>query len=357
METVIPPEPVSCTGSRRKEAMPVNHETKEILYLKAEEDALPFFQALANKNRLEILRILRQKDASIKELGELLGISSAVITKHIQALEEAGIVRSSTRPGKRGLKKLCTLALNEAQVIFNNNYGDSARSFMEVELPISAYDQCEITAPCGMAGEDRIFGSIDDPRYFTAANRYAVNLLWFTSGWVRYPIPLLDVDLHRVEEIEISMELCSEHPGFNNHWKSDIAFELAGLPLGNWTCPGDFGDRKGRHTPGWWTLGTEYGLLKTLVVNREGTFLDGTQIGAVTAEDVLNTLQDTAQDTLPFRILAPASAVHPGGLNLFGRHFGDYDQNIRVLFYYRMNPADETVRDDEGAEAGSFLAA
>lgn len=43
----------------------VNHETKEILYLRAEEDALPFFQALANKNRLEILRILRQKDASI----------------------------------------------------------------------------------------------------------------------------------------------------------------------------------------------------------------------------------------------------------------------------------------------------
>ena len=38
METVIPPEPVSCTGSRRKEAMPVNHETKEILYLKAEEE-------------------------------------------------------------------------------------------------------------------------------------------------------------------------------------------------------------------------------------------------------------------------------------------------------------------------------
>lgn len=311
----------------------VNHETKEILYLRAEEDALPFFQALANKNRLEILRILRQKDASIKELGEQLDLSSAVVTKHVQALEEAGIVRSTTRPGKRGLKKLCSLALNEAQVIFNNNYGNSARSFTEVEIPISAYETCDITAPCGMAGEDRIFGNIDDPRYFGAANRYSVTLLWFTSGYVEYPIPLMDVDLERVEELEISMELCSEHPGFNSSWKSDISFALAGLELGIWTSPGDFGDRKGRYTPPWWTLGTEYGLLKTLTVNSEGTFMDGIRIGSVTIDDILQRL--TGQDRLSLRISADADAMHPGGLNLFGRHFGDYDQNIRVLFYYQ----------------------
>ncbi|WP_300940501.1 ArsR/SmtB family transcription factor [Faecalibaculum rodentium] len=322
----------------------MNHETKEILYLRAEEDALPFFQALANKNRLEILRILRQKDASIKELGEQLDLSSAVVTKHVQALEEAGIVRSTTRPGKRGLKKLCSLALNEAQVIFDNNYGNSARSFTEVEIPISAYETCEITAPCGMAGEDRIFGAIDDPRYFAACNRYAVSLLWFSSGYVTYPVPLMDVDLDRVEEIAITLELCSEHPGFNSSWKSDITFSMDGLSLGTWTSPGDFGDRKGRFTPAWWTLGTEYGLLKTLTVNSEGTFMDGIRIGDTTLDAILENRK--RPDELSFTIAADADAPHPGGLNLFGRHFGDYGQNIRVCFYYRNTETEGRPEED-----------
>ena len=50
----------------------------------------------------------------------------------------------------------------------------------------------------------------------------------------------------------------------------------------------------------------------------------------------------TGQDRLSLRISADADAMHPGGLNLFGRHFGDYDQNIRVLFYYQEPEKPET---------------
>ncbi len=317
----------------------MNHEKREIKYLNADEDHLPFFQALANKNRLQILRILKTEDLSIRELGERLDLSSAIITKHIQALEEAGIVRSYTRPGKRGLKKLCTLALNEAQLIFNNNYAQSARSFTEVEIPISAYTDFNVEAPCGMASEEKIFGTIDDPRYFGAVNRYSISLLWFTSGYVSYPIPLMDVDQNRLEEIEITLELCSEHPGFNSGWKSDILFYLNDVPLGTWTSPGDFGDRKGKFTPSWWTLGSEYGMLKTILINEQGSFVDGTQIGRTPLSEIMK--RSASEESMHFTVSVPKDSPHPGGLNLFGRHFGDYDQNILFRFYYQNLDAQE----------------
>jgi predicted transcriptional regulator len=31
-------------------------------------------------------------------------------------------------------------------------------------------------------------------------------------------------------------------------------------------------------------------------------------------------------------------AVHQGGMNLFGREFGDHDQNIKMTINYVMNP-------------------
>ncbi|WP_305151608.1 hypothetical protein [uncultured Dubosiella sp.] len=40
-------------------------------------------------------------------------------------------------------------------------------------------------------------------------------------------------------------------------------------------------------------------------------------------------LKKTGMDTEQERI---ADAKHPGGLNLFGRQFGDYDQDIQVRF-------------------------
>lgn len=320
----------------------MNHEKKEILYLKAEEQSLPFFQALANKNRLDIICLLKDNEASIKELSDALNLSSALITKHIQALEETGIVKSYSRPGKRGLKKLCYLALNEAQVIFNNNYREQARSFEEVDIPISSYQDFSIEAPCGMASEEKIFGNIDDPRYFKAVNRYSVSLIWFSAGYITYPVPLMDVDLSRLEEIEISLEICSEHPGFNNSWKSDIHFGMNDINLGYWTSPGDFGDRKGRHTPSWWTLGSEYGLLKTLLINEEGTFIDGTQIGNTPLSTILEHRQN--EDQLSFTISTYPKDGHYGGINLFGKHFGDYDQAIVFRFYYREPEASSDVQ-------------
>lgn len=314
-----------------------------IEYVSAKAENLSFFQALASKTRLEILELLRDQEYSISELSKALGLSSAITTRHIQILEEAGIVESTAASGVRGLKKECRLRLKEAQIIFNNNYGGKdQRKFVEVELPVCSYAAYDVKAPCGLASSDKLFGFIDDPRYFSAPNRYGLSLIWFTSGFLEYPVPIYDVDLYRLEEIEITLEICSEYPGFKADHPSDITFCLNGLQLGTWTSPGDFGDRKGKFTPDWWNLGTEYGLLKTISISRDGVRIDGNR----TSRTPLSEFLKNGKDHFTFRITCEEEAKHPGGINLFGRRFGDYDQNILFHFYY-SSPDSSTQADAE----------
>ena len=68
---------------------------------------------------------------------------------------------------------------------------------------------------------------------------------------------------------------------------TDISFYLNDVCIGTWTSPGDFGDVRGIFTPDWWFPNwNQYGLLKMLVINKKGTFIDvidsrgfGTELG------------------------------------------------------------------------------
>lgn len=54
------------------------------------------------------------------------------------------------------------------------------------------------------------------------------------------------------------------------------------------------------------------------------------RIADIRLSDLLKAREE--KDVLRFRIESRADAKHPGGLNLFGRQFGDYDQDIQVRF-------------------------
>ena len=56
---------------------------------------------------------------------------------------------------------------------------------------------------------------------------------------------------------------------------------------GEWTSPGDFGRMSGRLSPDWWQADVnQYGLMKVLRINANGTFIDGLQISEMTIHDV-----------------------------------------------------------------------
>jgi len=50
------------------------------------------FEALAEPNRRRILDLLRDGPRMVGEMGELLGMSQPLISKHLRVLREAGLV-------------------------------------------------------------------------------------------------------------------------------------------------------------------------------------------------------------------------------------------------------------------------
>ena len=129
----------------------------------------------------------------------------------------------------------------------------------------------------------------------------------------------------------ISAELSSEAPGINNNWPSDINFYLNNVHLGSWTSPGDFGDVPGIFTPDWWYPNwNQYGLLKMLVINRNGTYIDGLKISDVTIDQ----FQLDSTSTMKFKMSVDEDSEHVGGLTIFGKTFGNYAQDIKVNISY-----------------------
>jgi len=70
-------------------------------------DAAPLFAALGDETRLQLLaRLSSGGPASITRLCEKSQVSRQAITKHLQVLAEAGLIRTS----RRGRERICELA-------------------------------------------------------------------------------------------------------------------------------------------------------------------------------------------------------------------------------------------------------
>jgi len=156
-------------------------------------------------------------------------------------------------------------------------------------------------------------------------------LLWFEKGYVVYQFPNNALYQHKpVRRLEVTAELSSETPGTNPRWLSDIALWVNGVEIGTWISPGDFGDKRGTYTPEWWKLeGSQYGLNKVWSISDEGSFIDGVQISQVTVAD----LKLSDHHSIKVRLGIKDDAQNVGGLNIFGRGFGNYDQDIVLRLY------------------------
>ena len=76
------------------------------------EELLAFFKTLADANRLKIIGVLAQKEASVEELAALLDISPSTTSHHLSKLAELGLV-SARADGYYNLYRLETDALEE----------------------------------------------------------------------------------------------------------------------------------------------------------------------------------------------------------------------------------------------------
>lgn len=114
-------------------------------------------------------------------------------------------------------------------------------------------------------------------------------------------------------------------------WPSDISFYLNDVFVGIWTSPGDFGETKGIFTPKWWNPNwNQHGLLKPLVINSKGTYIDGLQISDVN----IHQLNLGDHDTIKFRLAVNEDSANVGGLTIYVKNFGNYNQDIHVKINY-----------------------
>ena len=135
----------------------------------------------------------------------------------------------------------------------------------------------------------------------------------------------------KVNAVVLSMELCSEAPNYRNDWESDITFWINGTEVATYLSPGDFGGRRGRLNPDWWSdYSTQFGNMKTLRITQDGVFLDETR----TDWRTIDKLKLQQGDYITFRIGIKEDAKHQGGLNLFGEKFGDFSQGLLYMVDY-----------------------
>ena len=291
------------------------------------EESLEVLKGLASAVRVKILKLLHvQGPLNVNDIAEALALPQSTVSSNVQILEEANLIRTETQKARKGNQKICHSAFDEVLVMFKEDINPLHADAIEVSMPLGLYTSCEVSAPCGLCSSEGIIGLLDVPDTFLDPDRMKAGLIWFTRGFVEYQFPNnAKLSKNEIESMEFSMELSSEVPGTSADWPSDITVAVNGKDVGTWTSPGDFGDKRGVYTPDWWKLkGSQYGKLKSWRVNRDGTYVDGVKISPVSLKD----LDVEIHHSIRLKIGVKADARHPGGINIFGRGFGNYDQDI-----------------------------
>lgn len=202
-----------------------------------------------------------------------------------------------------------------------------------VKRSVGEYLRFEIDSPCGLASKTGAIGQFDDPSSFYHPHHDRAGLLWFRCGFVEYAFPYPRPLATHIASVELSFEACSEALGYQENWPSDITFWINDRKVGAWLSPGDMGGRQGLLTPGWWSdRNTQFGFLKRLRVDGEGSFLDGELFSRRRIDD----LAIPEQRFLFVRIGVERDADHVGGVNLFGSSFGDHPQDLELRLTYSL---------------------
>ena len=283
-------------------------------------------RALSVDVRLEILKYLLNRSVSLSEISKNLNIPISSVSRHIDILEDAGLVVISYQPGLKGHTKFCAQAVLDVKISLIANKLDSKLKSIITEMPVGMYSDCKVSAPCGMVGKEANLGQFDDTQIFYSPLRAQAECLWFKSGYVTYMFSSPQKDYETRQRISFSLEVCSDTIYYNNNWPSDITVKINGFEILTFTSPGNFGGKRGRLTPEYWPItSSQFGQLKKISVDKNGVYLDNVFIHKHITFDDLHLFD---KDSISFTIGVKDDAEHCGGISIFGKNFGDFGQAI-----------------------------
>ncbi|AEH86022.1 ArsR/SmtB family transcription factor [Mesorhizobium opportunistum] len=290
-------------------------------------ERLDLLKSLASEVRVRILDLLHRKGPkNVNQVAEELGLPQSTISANIQVLVDVGLIETKSQKARKGSQKVCYSTFSELVVVFKDRTPAQDLSVIEVAMPLGLYTRCEVSAPCGLCSRDGVIGLLDVPNTFLDPDRMRAGLLWFTRGFVEYQFPNnATLANAKVGGLELAMELSSEVPGTSKDWPSDITVAINGHEIDTWTAPADYGDKRGKHTPGWWKLaGSQYGDLVHWRVKNNGTYRGNDKVSRCSLAD----LELERHRSIRIRIGVKEDARHPGGINIFGSGFGNYSNDI-----------------------------
>lgn len=296
------------------------------------EEVCSVGKALSSPVRLDILKLLYEESLNIGEISEKLQIAPSSAALHVNILQKADLINTEVQPGTRGAVRLCSRK-NDIVNISLNSVSENVNQVISVNMPVGAYTDCEVYSTCGIADESGFIGNEDKSQCFYLPERVNAQLLWSSGGYVEYKFPNQVPKRSDLKRMGLSLEICSEAPNYRENWKSDITVWINGVDCGNWLSPGDFGARRGRITPSSWVSGnTQYGLLTTWEVRKDGCYINGAKVEDVDTN--IGNLNIKEDKPLLIRIGNKKDAKHIGGFNIFGEKFGDHPQNIILSLEY-----------------------
>lgn len=289
-------------------------------------------KALSSETRLEILKKLVEKSMTISELAEVFYMPMSSMCLHIKTLKEANLISVIPKPGLRGSQKLCGIKTANIMLdVFAHADKVNSKPPAYVYMPVGHYSACEVHPPCGIASALSYLFCEDTPYGFYSPNRTDASLLWFTKGFLEYQFPNLTLHQGTPTSIEFSFEICSEAPGYNNNWPSDITLEINHIPVTTFITKGDYGGRKGIYNPSWWSeSNTQFGEYKRIYITSDGCYINNRKVSDQTIQS-LNMMEGYY---FTFSLKVDEVNQHVGGMNLFGKHFGDYAQDIIMKVVY-----------------------
>jgi len=291
-------------------------------------------KALGNKSRLAILALLGKKNLGIKEIARELHMTQPAVSQHVEILRRAGLVNLELFKTDRYSLKHVRPCYDEISFRIAGARQDDRLKVTRCETPIGSFTDASVLPPCGMCDENGPIEMRDHEQVFSHPGRWKAQKLWIAGGYLEYRFPREFPKGTEVEEIIFSAEISSEAslPVGHNECPSDMTLWINGVEIGTWTCPGFFTGTRGRYTPAWVNItDNQYGLLKTWYVTPRGSRIDGIKLSDVTPGD----LHLFKEKFIRVRIGHKPGAANKNGINLFGRKFGNYAQDLVLQVKYR----------------------
>lgn len=303
-----------------------------MLQINGLSEGIEIFKTLGSEVRMRIIELLSENGPmSHGEIASSLGLTVGAVTSHIKRLEECRMIQVTQEHTGHGLRKTCTLQVDQILLNVYPAAEEYNAKVYETEIPIGQYSDYGIRPDCGLAGENGIIGVENDARSFAWPERLRTSMLWFHDGYIEYRIPNLLPEKNRIMQLTLSFEISSADQGLPDDTRSDIHFSLNGKPLGHWKTIRQADQAHGIYTPYWWTSPhRQHGYLKMLVVNAMGVFLDGVKVAETgPAWEFLDSFGE-----MKLRFECHPESGCEGGLALYGNNFGNYRQNIHARVHY-----------------------